>query len=158
LRAAQNGRKRHDNQLQKIVASVPRARVGKLAEVVRKSFHRLGPSIGKRPSRGSFGLTLRLQRHMRFPCPVGEDLGSGADHVVSSAKGAIPERPDFPMPADDRRLNAPQSVTRVIQILEALCASARPMSLADLSRVLNTPKSSLAALLRGLSEEDFVVS
>jgi DNA-binding IclR family transcriptional regulator len=59
---------------------------------------------------------------------------------------------------DDRRVNSPQSVTRVIQILEALCASPRPVSLADLSRVLNTPKSSLAALLRGLAEEDFVVS
>jgi DNA-binding IclR family transcriptional regulator len=58
----------------------------------------------------------------------------------------------------DRRVNSPQSVTRVIQILEALCASPRPVSLADLSRVLNTPKSSLAALLRGLAEEDFVVS
>jgi DNA-binding IclR family transcriptional regulator len=61
------------------------------------------------------------------------------------------------MPADDRRLNSPQSVTRVIRILEALCASPRPVSLADLSRILNTPKSSLAALLRGLAEEDFVV-
>lgn len=61
------------------------------------------------------------------------------------------------MRADDRRPNAPQSVTRVIQILEALCASERPPSLADLSRVLDTPKSSLAALLRGLAEEDFVV-
>ena len=62
------------------------------------------------------------------------------------------------MLTDDRRVNSPQSVTRVIQILEALCASPRPVSLADLSRVLNMPKSSLAALLRGLAEEDFVVS
>ncbi len=67
------------------------------------------------------------------------------------------------MPADDRRQsssqsNAPQSVTRVIRILEALCASPRPLSLADLSRVLDTPKSSLAALLRGLAEEDFVAA
>lgn len=59
---------------------------------------------------------------------------------------------------DDRRLNAPQSVTRVIQILDALCASPAPVSLADLSRMLNTPKSSLAALLRGLAEVDFVVA
>jgi DNA-binding IclR family transcriptional regulator len=59
---------------------------------------------------------------------------------------------------DDRRVSSPQSVTRVIQILEALCASPRPVSLADLSRVLSMPKSSLAALLRGLAEEDFVVS
>jgi DNA-binding IclR family transcriptional regulator len=62
------------------------------------------------------------------------------------------------MLSEDRRVNSPQSVTRVIQILEALCASPRPVSLADLSRVLNTPKSSLAALLRGLAEEHFVVS
>jgi DNA-binding IclR family transcriptional regulator len=62
------------------------------------------------------------------------------------------------MPTDDRRLNSPQSVTRVIQILEALCASPRPIGLAHLSRVLNAPKSSIAALLRGLAEADFVVS
>jgi len=62
------------------------------------------------------------------------------------------------MLSDERRVNSPQSVTRVIQILEALCASPRPVSLADLSRVLGTPKSSLAALLRGLAEEGFVVA
>lgn len=55
------------------------------------------------------------------------------------------------------RANAPQSVTRVIRILEALSASAGPVSLADLSRALDTPKSSLAALLRGLADEDFVI-
>lgn len=59
--------------------------------------------------------------------------------------------------AEERRPAGPQSVTRVIRILEALCGSDGPMSLADLSRVLGTPKSSLAALLRGLAEEDFVV-
>jgi DNA-binding IclR family transcriptional regulator len=62
------------------------------------------------------------------------------------------------MLTDERRLNSPQSVTRVIQILEALCASAEPISLAQLSRVLSAPKSSLAALLRGLAEADFVVA
>lgn len=55
-------------------------------------------------------------------------------------------------------MSAPQSVTRVIQILETLCASPRPVGLADLSRVLKTPKSSLAALLRGLAEADVVVA
>lgn len=59
---------------------------------------------------------------------------------------------------DDRRFNSPQSVTRVIQILEALCASPTPVSLAHLSRVLSAPKSSLAALLRGLAEADFVAA
>jgi len=58
--------------------------------------------------------------------------------------------------AEDRRAASPQSVTRVIRLLEALCASAEPLSLADLSRKLDTPKSSLAALLRGLADEDFV--
>src|SRR5262245_32422782 len=62
------------------------------------------------------------------------------------------------MLADVRRTNSPQSVTRVIHILEALCASPSPMSLADLSRALDTPNSSLAALLRGLAAADFVVS
>lgn len=55
------------------------------------------------------------------------------------------------------RANAPQSVTRVIRILEALSASPAPVSLADLSRALETPKSSLAALLRGLADEHFIV-
>lgn len=62
------------------------------------------------------------------------------------------------MTAHDRAANAPQSVTRVIRILEALCASSRPLSLAELSRLLDAPKSSLAALLRGLAEENFVVA
>lgn len=57
-----------------------------------------------------------------------------------------------------RRVNSPQSVTRVIHILEALCESPNPISLADLSRSLHTPKSSLAALLRGLAVSNFVVA
>jgi len=61
------------------------------------------------------------------------------------------------MPTDDRRLNSPQSVARVIRILEALCASAGPISLADLSRALSAPKSSIASLLRGLAQADVVV-
>ncbi|MEW9856114.1 IclR family transcriptional regulator [Novosphingobium sp. M1R2S20] len=59
---------------------------------------------------------------------------------------------------EERRGASPQSVTRVIRVLEALCASAEPLSLADLSRRLGAPKSSLAALLRGLAEEMFVTS
>lgn len=62
------------------------------------------------------------------------------------------------MPAEERGSQSPQSVTRVIRILEALCASPGPMSLADLARALGAPKSSLAALLRGLAEEGFVVA
>lgn len=62
------------------------------------------------------------------------------------------------MSSDERPAQSPQSVTRVIRILEALCASAEPMSLADLSRALHVPKSSLAALLRGLADEGFVVA
>jgi DNA-binding IclR family transcriptional regulator len=53
-------------------------------------------------------------------------------------------------------LNSPQSVTRVIQILEALCASPTPISLAQLTRALDAPKSSIAALLRGLAQSDVV--
>jgi DNA-binding IclR family transcriptional regulator len=70
-------------------------------------------------------------------------LASGADDKVTG---------------EDRRGGSPQSVTRVIRLLEALCASNDPVSLADLSRRLATPKSSLAALLRGLADEDLVVS
>ena len=59
---------------------------------------------------------------------------------------------------EERRGGSPQSVTRVVRLLEALCTSNEPLSLADLSRRLATPKSSLAALLRGLAEEDLVVA
>lgn len=62
------------------------------------------------------------------------------------------------MASDERGTQSPQSVTRVIRILEALCASPGPMSLADLARALGAPKSSLAALLRGLAEEGFVMA
>ncbi len=62
------------------------------------------------------------------------------------------------MPAIPRKATSPQSVTRVIRLLEALCASAAPLSLAELARALDTPKSSLAALLRGLADEGFVVA
>ena len=62
------------------------------------------------------------------------------------------------MTGEERRpQSSPQSVTRVIRILEALCANPGPASLADLARELGTPKSSLAALLRGLSNEGFIV-
>jgi DNA-binding IclR family transcriptional regulator len=58
----------------------------------------------------------------------------------------------------ERASSAPQSVTRVIRIVEALCASSRPLSLAELSRALKAPKSSLAALLRGLADADIVIA
>jgi len=67
------------------------------------------------------------------------------------------ERQSPSMTREDRAPGSPQSVTRVIRILEALCASPAPLSLAELSRTLDAPKSSLAALLRGLAEENFVV-
>lgn len=73
-------------------------------------------------------------------------------NAVTSSASADPA-----MLADDRRINSPQSVTRVIQILEVLCASTKPVSLAQLSRDLNAPKSSIAALVRGLVDADFVV-
>jgi len=60
--------------------------------------------------------------------------------------------------SEGRRAAAPQSVLRVVRILEVLCAADLPMSLADLARVLATPKSSLAALLRGLAEEQLVTA
>lgn len=58
----------------------------------------------------------------------------------------------------DRPSQSPQSVTRVIRILEALCDSPAPLSLADLSRILASPKSSVAALLRGLADAGFVTT
>ena len=62
------------------------------------------------------------------------------------------------MSNDSERSIAPQSVTRVLQILDVLSAAERPVGLAELSRTLNTPKSSLAALLRGLVESGFVIA
>jgi DNA-binding IclR family transcriptional regulator len=60
--------------------------------------------------------------------------------------------------AQDLRSQSPQSVARVIHILEALCDSDAALSLADLSRILASPKSSVAALLRGLAEAGFVAT
>jgi DNA-binding IclR family transcriptional regulator len=54
------------------------------------------------------------------------------------------------MPDSDTRSAAPLSVTRVLQILESIGKVDRPIGLAQLSRDLEVPKSSLAALLRGL--------
>ena len=55
-------------------------------------------------------------------------------------------------------MSAPQSVARLIHILEALCASAVPVGLAQLSRAIRAPKSSVAALMRGLTEAQVVVT
>ncbi|MET0287686.1 MAG: IclR family transcriptional regulator, partial [Polyangiales bacterium] len=54
---------------------------------------------------------------------------------------------------DDRSGPSPQSVTRVLHILEALCAG--PMSLAELSRALETPISSWAGLWGGRARAGF---
>ena len=65
--------------------------------------------------------------------------------------------PESSAPTGDSRHTSPQSVTRVIRLLEVLCAAPGPVGLADLARALGSPKSSLAALLRGLADEGFVV-
>jgi DNA-binding IclR family transcriptional regulator len=62
------------------------------------------------------------------------------------------------MQSEERGAQSPQSVTRVIRLIEALCTSPVAMSLADLARALGAPKSSLAALLRGLADEGFVIA
>jgi DNA-binding IclR family transcriptional regulator len=62
------------------------------------------------------------------------------------------------MTESSRKSAGPQSVTRVIRLLEALCASPVPMSLADLARALGSPKSSVSALLHGLAAEGIVVA
>jgi DNA-binding IclR family transcriptional regulator len=64
----------------------------------------------------------------------------------------------YESPSEYRHVNSPQSVTRVIQILESLCAHPEPISLAHLTRALRAPKSSIAALLRALAQADIVVS
>lgn len=52
---------------------------------------------------------------------------------------------------------APLSVARVLQILKVLSLSDEPLSLAELSRRLSTPKTSLIGLLRGLIDMNFVI-
>ena len=58
--------------------------------------------------------------------------------------------------SDGHRAAAPQSVTRVIRILEVLSAADAAVSLAEIARVLASPKSSVAALMRGLAEAQYV--
>jgi len=55
------------------------------------------------------------------------------------------------------RTAGPLSVTRILQLLKALGMSDKPLSLAELSRQLAAPKTSLIGLLRGLVELNFVV-
>ncbi len=56
-----------------------------------------------------------------------------------------------------RRGGGPLSVARVLQILGALSRSEEPLSLAELSRRLDAPKTSLVGLLRSLADLNFVV-
>ncbi|MDE2404800.1 MAG: IclR family transcriptional regulator [Sphingomonadales bacterium] len=86
------------------------------------------------------------------------DLRRAERGLVHGIAGRLTTHPPPDPASAERRAPAPQSVTRVIRILEALCAADGAMSLADLARVLTTPKSSLAALLRGLAEERLVVA
>lgn len=51
---------------------------------------------------------------------------------------------------------APLSVARVLQIIKALSLSEEPLGLAELSRRLSTPKTSLIGLLRGLVDMEYV--
>ena len=51
---------------------------------------------------------------------------------------------------------APLSVARVLQILRVLSQAEKPLGLAELSRQLATPKTSLIGLLRGLVDMNFV--
>jgi DNA-binding IclR family transcriptional regulator len=51
---------------------------------------------------------------------------------------------------------APLSVARVLQIIRVLSQSDDPLSLAELSRRLATPKTSLIGLLRGLIDMNYV--
>ncbi|MET0588793.1 MAG: IclR family transcriptional regulator [Novosphingobium sp.] len=51
---------------------------------------------------------------------------------------------------------APLSVARVLQIIKVLSLSDDPLSLAELSRRLATPKTSLIGLLRGLIDMNYV--
>lgn len=51
----------------------------------------------------------------------------------------------------------PLSVSRVLQILKVLSLAEQPIGLAELSRRLGTPKTSLIGLLRGLVDMNYVI-
>lgn len=57
-----------------------------------------------------------------------------------------------------QKLHSPQSVHRVLRILDLLSTSADPLSLAEISRRLASPKSSIVSLLHGLEEAHYVRS
>lgn len=61
-----------------------------------------------------------------------------------------------PPPAKAASGQAPLSVARVLQIIKVLSLSENPLSLAELSRRLATPKTSLIGLLRGLVDMGYV--
>lgn len=52
---------------------------------------------------------------------------------------------------------APLSVARVLQIIKVLSLADEPLGLAELSRQLATPKTSLIGLLRGLVDMNYIV-
>jgi len=52
---------------------------------------------------------------------------------------------------------APLSVARILQILKVLSLADEPLGLAELSRQLGTPKTSLIGLLRGLVDMNYIV-
>ena len=51
----------------------------------------------------------------------------------------------------------PRAIARVFRVIEVLADQARRMSLAEMSTVLNIPKTSLFAILKGLAQEGYVV-
>ena len=57
----------------------------------------------------------------------------------------------------DRDIGGPRSLTRVLGLLDTLSDTAEGLSLAELSVVLNSPKSSLLALLRPLVAEGYLM-
>ncbi len=58
----------------------------------------------------------------------------------------------------DAPQGAPQSVARVTRILEILASAQTAVSLADLARQLDAPKSSLSSLMKGLIALDYVTA
>lgn len=61
------------------------------------------------------------------------------------------------MSGEAKRAGGPLSVARVLQILGTLSRSEKPLGLAELSRRLDAPKTSLIGLLRSLAELNFVI-
>lgn len=88
-------------------------------------------------------------------------------HHIGSSRGGMNVRTSIQQPDRETRLpkqnatnatlSGPRSLSRMLGIFDAIARSPDGMSLAELSNVLGSPKSSLLTLLRPLAKSDYLV-